>query len=171
MGINGRWTADGPRVRGSEGAILEDAPGERELRRAERARRSALAPIKCPMCPLQPVELRILPVSDAHVRRQCNASSHCRITDSTCRVFPWATPVSSIAQLCDARAELAWTLKPFVACRNLIIVIPLYAWERIRVMTIKKGNGSRRDVQFSGDAGAVSGGWLMNGEGRADDSP
>jgi hypothetical protein len=80
--------------------------------------------------------------------------------------------VSSIAQLCDSRAELARTLKPFVACRNLIIVIPLYAWERIRVMTINdKAMGSRRDVQFSGDAGAVSGGWLMNGEGRADDSP
>jgi hypothetical protein len=46
-------------------------------------------------------------------------------------------PVSSIAQLCDSRAELARTLKPFVACRNLMIVIPLYAWERIRVMTIK----------------------------------
>ena len=49
-------------------------------------------------------------------------------------------------------------LKPFVACRYLIVVIPLYAWERIRVMTINNAIGSRRDVQFSGDAGAVSGG-------------
>lgn len=55
---------------------------------------------------------------------------------SNCCVFPVATSVAFIAQLCDARAELARALKPFVACRNLIIVIPLYAWERISVMTI-----------------------------------
>jgi hypothetical protein len=42
-----------------------------------------------------------------------------------CRVFPQATLVSSIAQLCDARAEQLRALKPFVACRYLMIVIPL----------------------------------------------
>jgi hypothetical protein len=63
--------------------------------------------------------------------------------------------VSFIAQLCVARTERARALKPFVACRYLIIVIPLYAWERIRVMTI---NLIEMRMQFSGDAGAVSGG-------------
>jgi hypothetical protein len=57
------------------------------------------------------------------------------------RVFFWfVMPVSSlmscVAQLCDVRAQHARALKPFVACRDLIIVIPLYAWERIRVITI-----------------------------------
>jgi hypothetical protein len=73
-------------------------------------------------------------------------------------VFLLAMPVSSIAQLCDVHAEPPRALKPFVACCYLIIVIPLYAWERIRVMTIND-NATDRDahVQFSGDAGAVSG--------------
>jgi hypothetical protein len=44
--------------------------------------------------------------------------------------------VASIAQLCVARTERPEALKPFVACCDLIIVIPLYAWERNRVMTI-----------------------------------
>jgi hypothetical protein len=66
----------------------------------------------------------------------CNGSSRCRISRYECRVFLLAVAVSCVAQLCDARAELLRVLKPFVACRNLIIVIPLYAWERIRVMTI-----------------------------------
>lgn len=70
-----------------------------------------------------------------------------------------------------AALNRARTLKPFVACRDLIIVIPLCAWERIRVMTIKRQQLIEMRMQFSGDAGAVSGGWLKNGEGRADDSP
>jgi hypothetical protein len=70
------------------------------------------------------------------------------------RVFQFATSVACVAQLCDPRAERARALKPFVACRYLIIVIPLYAWERIRVMTI---NLIEMRMQFSGDAGAVSG--------------
>jgi hypothetical protein len=37
-----------------------------------------------------------------------------------------------------AALNRARTLKPFVACRDLIIVIPLCAWERIRVMTIER---------------------------------
>ena len=65
-------------------------------------------------------------------------------------VFRQATSVAFIAQLCDARAERARGLKPFVACCNLIIVIPLYAWERSRVMTIN-------DKATSPDAGAVLG--------------
>ena len=56
--------------------------------------------------------------------------------------------VSSIAQLCVARTERAQALKPFVACRDLIIVIPLYAWERIRVMTIND-NATDRDAMCS----------------------
>jgi hypothetical protein len=80
---------------------------------------------------------------------------------SKCRVFQLATSVAFIAQLCDARAERARRLKPFVACCDLIIVIPLYAWERIRVMTINhKATDRDANVQFSGDAGAVSGGWF-----------
>jgi hypothetical protein len=80
---------------------------------------------------------------------------------SKCRVFPFATSVAFIAQLCDGRAERARGLKPFVACCDLIIVIPLYAWERIRVMTINH-KATDRDAmsKFSGDAGAVSGGWF-----------
>ena len=76
-------------------------------------------------------------------------------------VFRQATSVAFIAQLCDARAERARGLKPFVACCNLIIVIPLYAWERIRVMTINH-KATDRDAmsKFSGDAGAVSGDWF-----------
>jgi hypothetical protein len=79
---------------------------------------------------------------------------------STGRVFLRERPVASIAQLCDARAELARVLKPFVACCDLIIVIPLYAWERIRVMTINHKATDRDAMCFSGDAGAVSGGWF-----------
>jgi hypothetical protein len=82
-----------------------------------------------------------------------------------------ASPVSSIAQLCVARAEQRRALKPFVACRDLIIVIPLYAWERIRVMTINHKATDRDAMCFSGDAGAVSGECFKNGEGCADDSP
>jgi hypothetical protein len=77
---------------------------------------------------------------------------------STCRVFRFATLVAIIAQLCDVRAERAPALKPFVACCDLIIVIPLYAWERIRVMTINHKATDRDAMCFSGDAGAVSGG-------------
>jgi hypothetical protein len=66
--------------------------------------------------------------------------------------------VAFIAQLCVARTERARALKPFVACRYLIIVIPLYAWERIRVMTISSKVTIEMRMQFSGDAGAVSGG-------------
>ena len=76
---------------------------------------------------------------------------------SKCFVFLQATSVAFIAQLCDTRAELARALKPFVACRNLIIVIPLYAWERISVMTINHKATDRDAMCFSGDAGAVSG--------------
>jgi hypothetical protein len=86
-------------------------------------------------------------------------------------VFRQATSVAFIAQLCDARAERARGLKPFVACCNLIIVIPLYAWERIRVMTINHKATDRDAMCFSGDAGAVSGECFKNGEGCADDSP
>jgi hypothetical protein len=67
-------------------------------------------------------------------------------------------PVSCVAQLCDVRAEPPRVLKPFVACRYLIIVIPLYAWERIRVMTISHKERIETRMQFSGDAGTVSGG-------------
>jgi hypothetical protein len=90
---------------------------------------------------------------------------------SKCLVFPLAVSVAFIAQLCDARAERARALKPFVACCDLIIVIPLYAWERIRVMTINHKATDRDAMCFSGDAGAVSGECFENGEGRADDSP
>jgi|SRR6476661_2648023 len=76
---------------------------------------------------------------------------------SKCLVFPVATSVAFIAQLCDARAEHARALKPFVACCDLIIVIPLYAWERISVMTINHKATDRDAMCFSGDAGAVSG--------------
>jgi hypothetical protein len=76
---------------------------------------------------------------------------------SKCFVFPVSTSVAFIAQLCDARAERARALKPFVACCDLIIVIPLYAWERIRVMTINHQATDRDAMCFSGDAGAVSG--------------
>jgi hypothetical protein len=41
------------------------------------------------------------------------------------RVFLFATSVAFVAQLCDLCAERALALKPFVACRDLIIVIPL----------------------------------------------
>ena len=54
----------------------------------------------------------------------------------------------------------ARALKPFVACRDLIIVIPLYIWERIRVMTINDEATFEMQMQFSGDAGTVSGGWF-----------
>jgi hypothetical protein len=76
---------------------------------------------------------------------------------SKCLVLPVATSVAFLAQLCDARAERALALKPFVACCDLIIVIPLYAWERIRVMTINHKATDRDAMCFSGDAGAVSG--------------
>jgi hypothetical protein len=76
---------------------------------------------------------------------------------SKCLVFLVATSVAFLAQLCDARAERARVLKPFVACCDLIIVIPLYAWERIRVMTINHKATDRDAMCFSGDAGAVSG--------------
>jgi hypothetical protein len=90
---------------------------------------------------------------------------------SKCRVFPLATSVAFIAQLCDARAERARRLKPFVACCDLIIVIPLYAWERIRVMTINQRQlietrmcSSRvTPAPFPADGS-------KNGEGCADDS-
>jgi hypothetical protein len=49
-----------------------------------------------------------------------------------------------------AALNRARTLKPFVACRDLIIVIPLCAWERIRVMTIERQATDR-------DASAVLG--------------
>jgi hypothetical protein len=80
---------------------------------------------------------------------------------SKCLVFQSATPVACVAQLCDARAERVRALKPFVACCDLIIVIRLYAWERIRVMTINH-KATDRDAmsKFSGDAGAVSGDWF-----------
>jgi hypothetical protein len=128
------------------------------------------------MCPLQPVKLRISPVNDARAPRHCNSSSLWRITSSTYCVFKLARPVSTwchvLRNCVTAALNRARTLKPFVACRDLIIVIPLCAWERIRVMTIKRQATDRvMRVQFSGDAGAVSGGWLKNGEGRADDSP
>jgi hypothetical protein len=71
--------------------------------------------------------------------------------------------VSSIAQLCVARAERPRALKPFVACRDLIIVIPLYTWERIRVMTISHKAAIEMRVRFSGDAGTVSGGFEERG--------
>ena len=76
---------------------------------------------------------------------------------SKCLVFLLAMSVAFIAQLCDARVEHARALKPFVACCDLIIVIPLYAWERIRVMTINHKATDRDAMCFSGDAGAVSG--------------
>lgn len=52
------------------------------------------------------------------------------------RHFVATARVSSIAQMCDGRTEVGEALKPFAACCDLIIVIPLYAWERARVMTI-----------------------------------
>jgi hypothetical protein len=109
------------------------------------------------MCPLQPVKLRITPVKDACAHRRGNGSSRWRITGFEVPCFPVATSVAFIAQLCDARAEHARALKPFVACCDLIIVIPLYAWERIRVMTINHKATDRDAMCFSGDAGAVSG--------------
>jgi hypothetical protein len=109
------------------------------------------------MCPLQPVKLRLSPVNDARAQRGCNGSSRCRISRYECRVCLLAAMVSCVAQLCDARAEPLRALKPFVACCNLIIVIPLYAWERIRVMTISSKVMIETQMQFSGDAGAVSG--------------
>jgi len=105
------------------------------------------------MCPLQPVKLRTTPVNDAPAPHGCGRSCLCRISSFELPCFPIAGPVSSIAQLCVARTERREALKPFVACRYLIIVIPLYAWERIRVMNARR-------MQFSGDAGAVSGGWF-----------
>ena len=74
--------------------------------------------------------------------------------------FDSRRPVAILAQLCDVRAERAPALKPFVACCYLIIVIPLYAWERIRVMTINQQATDRDAKCFSGDAGAVSGEWF-----------
>src|SRR5262245_24876737 len=67
---------------------------------------------------------------------------------SQCRVFPLATSVACVAQLCDLCAERTQALKPFVACCDLIIVIPLYAWERIRVMTINH-KATDRDAMCS----------------------
>jgi hypothetical protein len=115
------------------------------------------------MCPLQPVKLRRSPVNDAQVRHGANDSCLCRITDFevVCRSF--ASPVSCIAQLCVARAERLRALKPFVACCDLIIVIPLYTWERIRVMTIGREAEIEMRVRFSGDAGTVSGGFEERG--------
>jgi hypothetical protein len=114
------------------------------------------------MCPLQPVKLRILPVNDALARHGSNDSSRCRISDFETSCFIARAPVSSIAQLCVARAERARALKPFVACCDLIIVIPLYTWERKRVMTISHRQIEMR-VRFSGDAGTVSGGFEERG--------
>jgi hypothetical protein len=55
-------------------------------------------------------------------------------------VFTLAGPVSTrchvLRNCVTAAPKRARVLKPFVACRDLIIVIPLCAWERIRVMTI-----------------------------------
>jgi hypothetical protein len=102
------------------------------------------------MCPLQPAKLRISPVNDARTQRPGNDSCRCRITGSMTRILSSQRAVACVAQLCDARAERARALKPFVACRDLIIVIPLYARERIRVITIHDGAANR-------DAGAVLG--------------
>jgi hypothetical protein len=52
--------------------------------------------------------------------------------------------------MCDRRAERSNALKPFVACRDLIIVIPLCAWERIRVMTINDRQAIEMRVQVLG---------------------
>jgi hypothetical protein len=67
-----------------------------------------------------------------------------------------------VLRICVTRApKPAGVLKPFVACRDLIIVIPLYTWERIRVMTINdRQRFEMRMQQFSGDAGTVSGDWF-----------
>jgi len=91
------------------------------------------------------------------MRRRGNGSSRWRITGFEVPCFPVATSVAFIAQLCDTPAERARALKPFVACCDLIIVIPLYAWERISVMTINHKATDRDAMCFSGDAGAVSG--------------
>jgi hypothetical protein len=79
--------------------------------------------------------------------------------------------VSCVAQLCDGRAEsraYAETFRrmPRSDHRNSLV----------RMGTHPRNDDQDRQlivmrVQFSGDAGAVSGGWLKNGEGRADDSP
>jgi hypothetical protein len=68
-----------------------------------------------------------------------------------------------------ARAEHARALKPFVACCDLIIVIPLYARERIRVMTINFA--SMRECSFQVTPAPFPAVILKNGEGCADDSP
>jgi hypothetical protein len=88
------------------------------------------------MCPPQPVKLRLTPVNDARAPHAFNHSCHCRVSGFSVRCFSIARPVAFIAQLCVARTERREALKPFVACRDLIIVIPLYRWERKRVMTI-----------------------------------
>jgi hypothetical protein len=116
------------------------------------------------MCPPQPVKQRILPVNDALARHGSNDSSLCRITDFEASCLIAREPVSSIAQLCVARAERPEGLKPFVACRDLIIVIPLCTWERKRVMTINRPmQWIEMRVRFSGDAGTVSGGFEERG--------
>jgi hypothetical protein len=80
--------------------------------------------------------------------------------------------VACVAQLCDPRAERVRALKPFVACCDLIIVIPLYAWERIRVMTINP-QATDRDAmsKFSVTPAPFPAVVSTNGEGCADDSP
>jgi hypothetical protein len=52
--------------------------------------------------------------------------------------------------MCDGRAERSDALKPFVACRDLTIVIPLCAWERNRESAINEKATDR-------DASAVLG--------------
>jgi hypothetical protein len=78
---------------------------------------------------------------ERRARATAPATIHVLAASQVGRIFFWfVMPVSSlmscVAQLCDVRAQHARALKPFVACRDLIIVIPLYAWERIRVITI-----------------------------------
>jgi hypothetical protein len=102
------------------------------------------------MCPLQPVKLLITALGDARAQRHGNDSSRCRITGSMTLFLRSQRLVSSIAQLCVARTERAQALKPFVACCDLIIVIPLYARERNRVIAIDDGAAKR-------DASAVLG--------------
>jgi hypothetical protein len=123
------------------------------------------------MCPLQPVKLRISPVNDAQARHGSNDLSLCRITDFEALCFIAREAVSSIAQLCVARAERARALKPFVACCDLIIVIRLYRWERIRVMTISHSRQRSKCECDSRVTPAPFPAGSKNGEGRADDSP
>ena len=151
MGINGQWEP-------GRGRDSKRGAASTRIVSSERARPPWRCAVKCPMCPPQPVKLRITPANDAPAPHGSNRSCLCRISCFDAWCFSIAKPVASIAQLCVARAERSEGLKPFVACRDLIIVIPLCTWERKRVMTISHETAIDLRMRFSGDAGTVSGG-------------